>query len=385
MVDKIIEDIKIADLIYKYLRGHAVDTDEEALFQKWLESPKNRKFLNRIETTDLLYNDLYENVKFEKKWEYSCIKEQIIRQRTFRIGKYAAAIAVFLIITAAPFFLSKYFLFSASQENVVSTYKVNNSKATLETGSGELLYIGDSIKSICSDESVKLKSIAENQTVEVEDENLNYQTLTTSERRSLSVTLSDGTVVFLNAKTSLKYPKYFKGKERIVSLKGEAFFDVAKSSSPFIIKSENAKLEVLGTKFNVKAIGNGENITTLVRGKIKIMMNNNDSLILEPGEQIYVNQLGDFTIKEVDTHYYTAWKNNLFAFKQVELKDIISSIADWYGLTCLFENEDIKKTRYTSMIYRYDDVDNVLNVLNSLDEFHCSIKDGRYIIVSDVK
>lgn len=385
MVEKIIEDIKISEIIYKHLKGLSIDIDEEELFQKWLESPKNRNFLNRIETTDLLYNDLYQSVKFEKKWEYSCVKEQIIRQKTFRIGKYAAAIAVFLVITAAPFFFSKYFSFRISPESIVSTHKMNNSKATLATGQGELFYIGDSIKSICSDESVKLKSVAENQTVEVENENLDYQTLTTSERSSLSVTLSDGTVVFLNEKTSLEYPKYFRGKERVVSLKGEAFFDVSKSSSPFVIKSENAKIEVLGTKFNVKAIGNGENITTLVRGKIKVMMNNNDSLILEPGEQIYVNELGDFTIKEVDTHYYTAWKNNLFAFKQVELEDIISSIADWYGLTCLFKSENIKKTRYTSMIYRYDDVENVLNVLNSLDEFHCSIKDGRYIIVSGIK
>lgn len=385
MVKQITKDINIAKIIYKHLQEHTLDSDEEQLLKRWLENPKNKSFLEQIQTTDLLYNGLYEAPEIEKKWEFSCIKERVFKRRTYRLVKYIAVASIFALILLTPFLLSEYTSWEGSAHQT-STPKSTEGSAIIEAPQGDVFYIADSVKYIVSNKNKTIhhqENNTEKQDTISNDtkEKTDYYTLTTAQRGNISIELSDGTKVALNAKTVMKYPMQFNGAERVVSLKGEAFFNVSKDGRPFIVETNNTRIKVLGTKFNVKSLESGEHTTTLVEGRIQVNTDNEDSYTLVEGQQIHINTEGEVSVKKVDTYYYTAWRNNLFAFKQTELKDIMYAIADWYGVTCVFETDKIKHIKYTSMIYRYDNINNVLDVLNSLDEFHCEIKENKQLVI----
>lgn len=385
MVKQITKDINVANIIYKYLQEHTLDADEEEIFNQWLKDAKNRDFLERIQTTDLLYNGLYEALETEKKWEFSCIKERVFKRKTFRIAKYIAVASVFILLLFTPFLLTEYTSWEKLDNYNTIVQKNTEDNAIIEAPQGDIFHIADSVKHIVSTENKEVPQ-RENK-IKVQDNTddntatTNYYTLTTARRGNISIELSDGTKVALNAKTIMKYPLHFNDKERTISLQGEAFFNVSKDERPFIVETQNTKIRVLGTKFNVKSLGNGKHTTTLVEGSIQVNTDSNDTYTIREGQQIYINTEGEVSIKKVDTYYYTAWRNNLFAFKQTELKEIMHTIADWYDFDCIFKTDKIQYIKYTSMIYRYDDISNVLNVLNSLDEFHCEINDTKQLII----
>ncbi|HMM11186.1 MAG TPA: FecR domain-containing protein [Bacteroidales bacterium] len=165
--------------------------------------------------------------------------------------------------------------------------------------------------------------------------------------------LSDGTSVWLNAGTSLEYPVVFGRGERYVSLSGEAFFEVATDPQrPFIIQTGSGKLQVLGTSFNVSAYQEDEFMeTTLVSGALQVTTSNGMISRLLPGQQHKLNQMTfEQTVSQVDTKFYTSWRDGVIYFNRVSLKELAVKLERWYDVQITFQNESSGKLIFSGAV-----------------------------------
>lgn len=204
---------------------------------------------------------------------------------------------------------------------------------------------------------------------------------------SAEVYLSDNTHIWLNSGSTLIYPARFNGKSRDVELSGEAYFDVSYDpESPFHVKTPHLTVEVLGTSFNVEAIEYNNNVNvTLVEGKVNLQNEEGTVLTqLKPGENANF-KLNEkiLSIKQVDTDYYTSWKEGYLVFKDETLEEIARKFERWYSVKVVFDNESIKQTKYTGTILKNKPIDQVLEILKYTTgiEYLIEIKNNKPSII----
>ncbi|RZS72742.1 FecR family protein [Pseudobacter ginsenosidimutans] len=164
-------------------------------------------------------------------------------------------------------------------------------------------------------------------------------TMATPKGKKYQLTLADGTKVWLNAASSISFPTAFTGKDRTVSITGEAYFDVTKNAAkPFRVRVNNMEVEVLGTQFNINAYSDEPLIkTTLLEGAVRVTKGTGSQL-LKPGQQAQLDQNDQLTlISDTDAAYEMAWKNNEFNFKYTDLKTVMRQLARWYDLEIVYE------------------------------------------------
>ena len=205
-----------------------------------------------------------------------------------------------------------------------------------------------------------------------------YNKLTTPIGGEYSLVLSDGTKVFLNADSELKYPVEFSDGKRIVDLKGEAYFEVHKDSlRPFIVRINGAEVTVLGTSFNVNTYGDdGQIYTTLVNGSVRVSsMKNKQEEILKPGMQSVMNvQSGLLTVREVDVEPYVAWREGRFVFRAMTLDLIMRQLQRWYDFEVFYQNSELKDYEFRGVIKRDMDLDKVLSVIKATTNVDFEVK-----------
>lgn len=194
--------------------------------------------------------------------------------------------------------------------------------------------------------------------------------------------LSDGTRVWLNSVSQLRYPVQFTGKERKVYLFGEAYFDVKTDSlRPFVVESEGMDVRVYGTEFNVTAYRDEKLRTTLVQGKVGIKVDGEKELLLRPGQMAeYDAQTKHLEVQEVNTYLYTAWIEGTFAFKDETIEEIMGRLSRWYDLNVFYANEEVKKQLYDGIIPQVKDFEDVLRMIEGTATIHFEIK-GNTVIV----
>lgn len=195
------------------------------------------------------------------------------------------------------------------------------------------------------------------------DANL-FNTLSTPTGGQYNIVLADGTKVYLNAVSSIKYPTQFNGDQRMVELDGEAYFEVAKNKNkPFIVKSGDQDIEVLGTHFNVHAYDNESVVkTTLLEGSVAVNYKNQKA-ILKPGQQSNVSdKFNKITIKQVDTEAAIAWKNGRFKFDNADLKTVMRQLERWYGIKVEYRG-DVSDVRFNGGTFMNKNLSEVLKVL----------------------
>lgn len=194
------------------------------------------------------------------------------------------------------------------------------------------------------------------------------------------VTLSDGTIVILNAESTLKFPHIFKGKERRVELKGEAYFEVAKNKNmPFIVKSLGQQVTVLGTHFNVNTQSANGLKTTLLEGSIRLDAGSR-SLTLLPGQQANFenNQL---TILPADLDAVIAWKEGYFRFNDESIQEIMLKISRWYDVEIIYEG-DVTHEVFTGAISRFSNISDVLDMLERTKIIHFKLEGRRVTVLN---
>ena len=193
---------------------------------------------------------------------------------------------------------------------------------------------------------------------------MEYNTLKTERGGEWNVVLEDGTKVYLNSSSTLKYPTSFTGDSRQVVLEGEAYFEVTHDpDKPFIVKTSDMNIVVRGTSFNVNAYSDYKTTrTTLVNGKIEVECSGNTHIVL-PGQQIvFEKETKSIKIEDVDTELYASWKKGFYKFNDTRLEDILTTLSLWYDVDVIYADESVKELRFTSSgkIIRYDSLTSLL-------------------------
>lgn len=260
--------------------------------------------------------------------------------------------------------------------------------ATLTLADGKKIRITDAlVGNVAREAGIKITKTESGQLIyEVVDTKLNVGThmLSTSLAEQMQVRLQDGTIVFINAASSLEYPTSFaKADKREVLLKGEAYFEVAKDAKhPFVVVAGRQNTQVLGTTFNINSYADEPAVkTTLLEGSVKIVnVPSGAEVILKPGEQSMLSAQG-LSTKNVQVDDEVAWKSGYFMFNNETLSDIMKDVSRWYNVTVRYEDENLKRKTFFGSVSKFDKVSEVLKLLQKTGGAKFEIK-GKQIIVS---
>lgn len=196
------------------------------------------------------------------------------------------------------------------------------------------------------------------------------QIITTPRQKDFKIVLSDGTEVWLNAESQLIYPSHFESGERIVKLRGEAYFKVkADPEHPFIVETEGLHTKALGTEFNVNSYSINNPSVTLITGSVEVENPaKKEKIRINPGEAATLDTGGSLRVSKVDTEHYVQWKDGYFYFDNMPLVDIIRELGRWYNMDIVFLSSDILEMKLHFIADRHAPPEDAIDILNSLNK-----------------
>ncbi len=303
----------------------------------------------------------------------------ILRNRRLlilRYSKYAAIALLFLSTSLIVLNISKKNIedhISEIEENSLAEIKPLEKQAKLILNDGKEISL-KGIELINNNSHLVSQG---NSTITIDSTGLNYSssgasdsvlynTIVIPRGSEYYVALEDGTKVWLNADSKLKYPVVFSEDRREVYLEGEAYFEVSHSSSNrFFVVTPTCEVSVLGTKFNVKSYSDEKIVyTTLAQGSISFKeLGSSESIILKVGEQIaYSNITGDYVVNKVNVNNYIGWKDKLFTFKNLSLVEIMTMLSRWYCVDIVYESNDIKNLEFSGNLDKYNSIESFFKI-----------------------
>lgn len=232
------------------------------------------------------------------------------------------------------------------------------------------------------DQKIDYHRTIQTENKEVGKQKVQIHRLSIPRGETFKVVLSEGTEVFLNSDSRLVYPTVFKGKERIVSLEGEAYFKVSKDvEHPFIVKTGNVQVRVLGTEFNVRGYSPADVRITLITGKVAVSDTcGTHNVEMEPGQSAQLSTDGTFAVSEVNIESFLYWKEGFFYFDDIPLADMMKEIGRWYNIDIEFRNSKIMDLRMHFFANRHQDIFNLIELLNRMERIHAYFETGKLII-----
>ncbi len=365
---------------------------EEILHSSWQNHESNLEM--PTEMSDRIMSKIFtQNPVVEEDNEYS--EEENKPSIGFWRNYYSIAASIALIISVGLFAWFQYNTVDKRTENRIVQVKEFEKNDVLPGSDKAILTFDDGTKVALDDsKNGSLGKQGETNILKPEKGQLVYQstktavaqpmynTVTTPKGGQYQVVLSDGTKVWLNAASSLRFPLVFEGNERKVEMTGEVYFEVAKNAKkPFKVISNGQEVEVLGTHFNIMAYPNEKAIkTTLLEGSVKVSKNDH-STILEPGQQAKVGFNNNIfrTINDVSLEEELAWKNGYFQFNNASLEMIMRQIERWYDVDIQYIGK-IPDEHFTGKLPRNTNLSNVLKIL-SMSEVQFKIE-GKKIVIT---
>lgn len=377
---------EIPFLLSKALLGTLSEEEERALQQWRDESPENEQLYESEMNTEYIVQKSHEVARVNIVNGYMNVLQK--RKRNVRVRRVrrivSIAAGVVLPLLAVVLWYGTRERIEDVSEQVASVIRHGGVKAELVLADGTTRILGSEVTdSLLVQQGANI--VVQNQGVSYRVDSSvveeRYNTLRVPRGGEYSITLSDGTIVYLNSESELRYPVNFVGRDRRVYLSGEAYFDVVQDEvHPFIVDMGNSSVRVLGTSFNVRAYADEDEVlTTLVQGTVKFSAGK-ESVTLEPGKQAVLGKSGSIETREVDTYLYTAWKEGVFAFKRQRLEEIMKVVARWYDVNIFWENVSQKEVTFTGKMKRYDDFSKVVEVLEMTGNTEFVIKENNIFI-----
>lgn len=360
------EKENIKSLLERYLQGKASPSEVE-LLETWYLGFKGKD--------DSEIDQAMVESSTDRIWQ----RLQQPRPKTVRLWPrmaVAASLVLAIVISGYFFFYSDHTAIPMAQKNDLPPGKDG---ATLTLADGRKIPIGDARAGNIAEESgVRIFKDSDGQLVyEVTKQAGNGQSfniLSTASGQQTRLRLPDGSLIFLNAGSSLRYPTHFNGNaKREVSLSGEGYFHVARDRShPFIVTSQGQQVEVLGTEFNILAYDERKIKTTLLEGSVAITTGEKKT-VLRPGQQALVHD-GIISVREVEAEYEIAWKEGFFLFDGESLEDIMDRIGKWYDVKVVFADPALKGEKFTGTVSRFEHISKALAILEKtkVASFHLS-------------
>lgn len=383
------EDFKhIPKLIQKYLCD-TLDVSEEKLLNDWKgKSAENNDIFQHVVSDLSLGKYLMRHKKYNVDDGWLELNRKLRKGLSKRI---IIGFARFAAIVLVPI-LATWYLFSVNTEfdTVITadTPEIREDQVSLVLSDGrvmsldkqnqiikEVSYVGISNDSLVGLQYQQVKR-------KIKDKKVLYNTLKTPCGGDYQLTLSDGTQVWLNSVSELRYPVQFTGKERRVSLNGEAYFNVVENeNSPFIVDLGEQQVKVLGTEFNVSAYKDEDVVmTTLINGKVQFKSQCTEDE-LEPNMQcLYAKPNGKSEIRAVNVDDYTNWRQGLFVFKAMSFGKIMRQIERWYDVRVFYQKESCKSSLFWGQINKEMSLEDVLNIFSETGKVRFDYKNDRILV-----
>ncbi|NLR77306.1 FecR family protein [Chitinophaga eiseniae] len=371
------------------LAKHQLTQEERQEFDSMLYNPANEElFVAAAAAMEIAPEDIAPyDARLEEVLQATLAYDRpaSTRHRIRPMFRWAAAAAVAIVIISAGGYLLRHQQqkqhIAAVPQQTIPPGK-DGAVLTLDDGSQVVLdSIGNGWLISKSGEKVQMS----NGTLQYKNDSspgkIAYNTMQTPRGRQFAVVLPDGTKVWLNSASSLRYPTCFHSSRREVQLSGEAYFEVAHNArQPFIVNiSDQSKVEVLGTDFNIKAYSNEKNIeATLLSGAVRVAKGN-EHTILKPGQQASIRQSGITVNEHADIERITAWKNGLFYFDGVQLEDAMRQLERWYDIEVQYEN-GVPDIRFGGKMNRNITLNELLRILARAD-LKCRLEGNKLIIM----
>lgn len=387
---------KTAGLIAKEIVGGLSQKEKEEL-DAWLdENERNRQLFEEIKSSGR-YKEWaqFQEAEQQPSWEQIYAALQIQKKRTIiqNILRIAATILLPLIIgSGVYFFVSRQILEQDGNHEQVVEITPGTSKAVLvlNDGSSVILDTPDKTEIREKDGTIILKAKGKlNYSKQKEDSNADqtlFNTICIPRGAEYDLVLSDSTRVYLNAMSEFRYPVQFTDEIREVELKGEAYFEVTQSGSPFIVKTGQLNIEVVGTEFNINAFeGTKKIITTLVKGKVKVTDTEKpgEGQLLKPEEQaVFSIQERNMEVKKVDVSLFTSWKDGEFIFYDTRLEEIMTTLTRWYSADIFYMNPSVKDLCFSGTIDKYEDIGHILDIIKATNKVTVEVN-GKAIIFKE--
>ena len=368
--------------IVEMLQGE-LDEEQRQKLESWLEEdPANRELLDKIREEKRWQGGIRQIAYFDDKMDWSAVLQTSFRRRrVIRMYRACAVAGIVLLLGVGGLFLMQ-----KPEKTRVIIARVQPHEVKLNTASGKS-YSLDLAGDIITEETV-LKSDGKKLMFEAREQangKVEWNTVDVPRGGTYNVELSDGTEVFLNAESILRFPNSFEeGTCREIWIDGEAYFKVKRDEAhPFVVHTGNIEVEVLGTEFNLMAYHqNPEEHVTLVRGKVKVRdCERRGEVVLTPGVQaVFDKDREIMTSQKVDVGYYTAWMEDLFAFRVTPFDEVMRILARWYDFEFFFQNPDVQDFIYSGKVARYATLNEVLDVFRQTGDLDFDVKDKVVIV-----
>lgn len=377
--------------LYRKLEN-TLSAKENEEVEKWLEEPAHREYFSQLE----FFYHLPEHAEVSEQeineaWQF--MNQRVARhswQRTKKKLWAMVSVAASLVILFTSYFVWDNLSERHDDSQKMVQIRPGRQHAVLKLANGQTFDLGNWVgqKNVRIADHIVMDSGRLDYRVSTPSglADILFNTLTVPRGGEFQITLEDGTKVWLNSDSQLRYPEIFSGHNREVYLEGEAYFEVTQNPGrPFIVHSGIQKITVLGTRFGITAYPGETSVsTTLVQGKVKVEYPEltAQNYLLEPGYRIcYDSQERQVYQKKVDVREYVAWKDGKYIFEQKRLEDMLLTLSRWYDFQVLYQSPEVKELLFSGELLRFDNFNKILRMIEKSGNVKFTIE-GRVVIVS---
>ena len=380
----------IARLIFLHIQGMTDNAQEKELNEWRSVSPRHEELFQRMLSSEHVEKSISRFVKTEEEEERGWwqLQQRARSGRSVRKIKwfpYAAAIVLILSVGGV-------FYFSGDKEQTEilpiakNEVQVPGSRAVLILPDGRKVDLENEVLRsdlaqsdsllLVSARSLKYRDIDSPDTTEI------FHTLEIPRGGEYLLTLSDGTMIYLNSESTLSFPVKFQGKERKVYLTGEAYFKVAKNTEhPFVVTAGELEVLVTGTTFGVRAYKDEKDIqTTLESGQVTVKVEGK-SVKLVPNKQVLFNKLTmGVEVRDVDVDLYLAWADGRLVYDNCPLEKILTDLGRWYNIDVFYSRDELRSYQFSLNMKKHEEFTQVLELIGKTGEVQFEIKDNTVIV-----
>ncbi len=381
------EQIDIDLLLSRILQGNA-SKDEVQFFSEWLKDYRNEVYFDKYkELWHTAINDAYvaNNQSLDKDRFVGYIRNTLKRERRKKVLTITYSIAASVVLLIGAMYLTGLYniVFVDKQDFRALNYSRDSVRIELDNGKivkrvkGAQRFITSLDGSVAKgvEDSLKVRG--------KESKDKIYNTVYTPAGERVAMLLSDGTKVYLTSNSYLRYPVSFEKSRREVTLVGRAYFEVKKSEVPFIVKTSDMNVEVLGTSFDVESRIAKENVSViLVEGSVKVQAEG-QTAIIHPDEQINFSRKDKvMSVKRVDSKMLTMWKEGVLIVDGQTFDELLENLASWYGVQIVNESNVSKSEKYNGRFDR-EDIEAAIKAICISANTKYIIDDGKLILRND--
>lgn len=382
----------IGKLYQKFLDKKCSPEEAEFLMQYFQENPTSKEILDGMEA---VLQDTNTEVPQEQDLRIIAnnrgrLRQQILGKKDSKFRKLKPLLKIAAIVLMTFSAIVAVYIFNGKIDRhteLTSVYgddvQPGGNRATLTLADGKNIVLSETKEGIrmengiSYDDGTAIALLPNNNQLSSES----LLTLSTPKAGQYKIMLPDGTKVWLNAESSLKYPSVFNGAERKVELVGEGYFEVTPNANkPFRVVNKNQLVEVLGTAFNINSY-DAATVTTLIHGSVRVKNENTHPVILKPNQQaVLANK--DFTVKNVEASDFTAWKDGLLMMNKATLDDIAKQIERWYDVEVVLSNQISLNKTASIMVNRNESLSNVMKAIQETYKVDIKIH-GRRVTIQE--